>query len=467
MEGKALVWFQDIEAAGGISSWEGFVCALQTKFGSSPYEDPMEALIRLKQTSTMEDYKSQFDALSNQLKGLVESYELSCFLSGLREDIQFVVRMLNPSNLHIAFGLGKMQEENVPALRRIAKLGSVPTCLAIGPLSPPEKRAIVLCDESSDDEVPKSEVVEGSASKSKEETPIVELEPEISIHALFGSPNPKTMRFLGHICGRVVVILVDTGSTHNFMDPFVIQRAYQPFNPTEGLSVKVANEQAVHSEGNCAEVPLHMQGNLYTTDFSILTLRGCDIVLGIQWLRTLGPILWDFSRLQMEFSVLDKPRRLQGMSPTGILLVEGENFGTRRNIAQEVEEEKKSYGDQSVGEMEGLGEEEASWVEYSTLVNEFPDLVNKVAFERKDRFLVVKTATVRQLTGSLTRSEGLRFAVCGCGAINEIVTKPLLKGALEINSVFSFMVFTMKNLQVIWVLGSFEIGVVAESLGKS
>ena len=143
MEGKALVWFQDIEAAGGISSWEGFVRALQTRFGSSPYEDPMEALIRLKQTSTVEDYKSQFEALSNQLRGLAESYKLSCFLSGLREDIRFMVRMLNPSNLHIAFGLAKMQEENVAALRRIAKLGSVPTRLAIGPPSPPEKRAIV------------------------------------------------------------------------------------------------------------------------------------------------------------------------------------------------------------------------------------------------------------------------------------------------------------------------------------
>ncbi|KAJ0034381.1 hypothetical protein Pint_26461 [Pistacia integerrima] len=128
------------------------------------------------------------------------------------------------------------------------------------------------------------------------------------------------MRFLGHICGRVVVILVDTGSTHNFMDPSVIQRAHQPSNPTEGLSVKVADEQAVHSEGNYTEVPLHMHGNLYTIDFYILTLRGCDIVLGIQWLRTWGPILWDFSRLQMEFSVLEKPRRLQVCCPLKLLL---------------------------------------------------------------------------------------------------------------------------------------------------
>lgn len=87
------------------------------------------------------------------------------------------------------------------------------------------------------------------------------------IHGFFGSPNPKTMRFLGHTYGRTVVILVDTGSTHNFMDPSVIQRAHVPSNSTGGLSVKVANGQAVHSERSCPAIPLHMQGNLYTIDF--------------------------------------------------------------------------------------------------------------------------------------------------------------------------------------------------------
>ena len=33
----------------------------------------------------------------------------------------------------------------------------------------------------------------------------------------------------------------------------------------------------------------------------VLPLGGCDIALGIQWLRTLGPILWDFEKLTMEF----------------------------------------------------------------------------------------------------------------------------------------------------------------------
>ncbi|RVW25719.1 Transposon Ty3-I Gag-Pol polyprotein [Vitis vinifera] len=99
------------------------------------------------------------------------------------------------------------------------------------------------------------------------------------------------------------------------MDPSVIQRAHLPSNPTEGLSIKVANGKQFVVRGVVQQYLYICQGNLYTIDFYILTLGGCDIVLGVQWLQTLGPILWDFSRLQMEFSVWDKPRKLQGAKP--------------------------------------------------------------------------------------------------------------------------------------------------------
>jgi hypothetical protein len=101
MEGDVLIWFQDVDDAGQFPTWEAFLQALLTRFGPT-YDDPMESLMRLRQVSSMTDYTSQFEALSNRL---------SYFLTGLKDDIRLPVRMLHPPNLVAAFGLAKLQEE--------------------------------------------------------------------------------------------------------------------------------------------------------------------------------------------------------------------------------------------------------------------------------------------------------------------------------------------------------------------
>lgn len=42
-----------------------------------------------------------------------------------------------------------------------------------------------------------------------------------------------------------------------------------------------------------------IQGIQVTVDFHLLSLVGCDVVVGAQWLGTLGPIVWFFSELTM------------------------------------------------------------------------------------------------------------------------------------------------------------------------
>ena len=49
------------------------------------------------------------------------------------------------------------------------------------------------------------------------------------------------------------------------------------------------------------------------TNFLALPLQGCDIVLGIQWLKTLGPIVWDFQALTMQFKVNGRQVILHGL----------------------------------------------------------------------------------------------------------------------------------------------------------
>ncbi|MED6172416.1 hypothetical protein PIB30_049819 [Stylosanthes scabra] len=91
------------------------------------------------------------------------------------------------------------------------------------------------------------------------------------------------------------------------------------------------------------------------------------------------------------------------------------------------------------------------------------DIKPQVAVQRKGRSSSVQTAAVRHLTGSVTKTQGLRFAVV-VARFNEIVTKPLLEGALG-----AFKNYSVKDedIDVVWVPGSFEIGVVAGRLGKS
>ena len=88
--------------------WESFVTALHVRFGTSAYDDPIEVLTRMRQTSTVALYKAEFEDVSNRVKGLSLLHKLSCFLSGLRDEIRLSVRMLNPQSLNEAFGLAKI-----------------------------------------------------------------------------------------------------------------------------------------------------------------------------------------------------------------------------------------------------------------------------------------------------------------------------------------------------------------------
>jgi len=57
----------------------------------------------------------------------------------------------------------------------------------------------------------------------------------ISLHALAGSPAPRTMRLMGKMGAQMVVVLIDTGSTHSFMDPNIARKASLPIHSGEKL----------------------------------------------------------------------------------------------------------------------------------------------------------------------------------------------------------------------------------------
>lgn len=74
----------------------------------------------------------------------------------------------------------------------------------------------------------------------------------------------------------------------------------------------VASGEKLPSHGKCNNVKLLLQGFPIFVDFYLLPQEGYDVVLGTQWLRTLGLIFWDFAKLQMRFEVAGKDVVLRG-----------------------------------------------------------------------------------------------------------------------------------------------------------
>ena len=70
------------------------------------------------------------------------------------------------------------------------------------------------------------------------------------------------------------------------------------YNHAQGMSVKVANGDKVISTGVCPKLQFCIEEHFDHTCY-VLPSAGFDIVLGVQWLRSLGPILWNFDGLTM------------------------------------------------------------------------------------------------------------------------------------------------------------------------
>ncbi|XP_052181984.1 uncharacterized protein LOC127794776 [Diospyros lotus] len=99
----------------------------------------------------------------------------------------------------------------------------------------------------------------------------IEEQPEVSLHALVGSSGPQTLRIIAWLRNKEVSLLIDNGSTHNFISTRIAQRLQIPITRIDSFHMRVSN--------------------------------GVDIVLGVQWLSQLGKVVFDYKQLAMEFTL--------------------------------------------------------------------------------------------------------------------------------------------------------------------
>lgn len=108
------------------------------------------------------------------------------------------------------------------------------------------------------------------------------------------------MRLATRLANEQVVALVDSGSTHNFIHADLAFRLGIPLSLVrDGVRVVVANGDRLTSPGIARGLNLRVADEVFDVDCYALHLGCVNIILGTQWLRTLGPILWDFVNMRM------------------------------------------------------------------------------------------------------------------------------------------------------------------------
>jgi hypothetical protein len=77
-----------------------------------------------------------------------------------------------------------------------------------------------------------------------------------------------------------VVMLSDTGSTHNFFSTKLVEQLGVELDKHNAFEVMVANRERLSSQGKCSAVPVWLEGTLFTLEFFSLISEGTTRYLG-------------------------------------------------------------------------------------------------------------------------------------------------------------------------------------------
>ncbi|XP_061355244.1 uncharacterized protein LOC133299775 [Gastrolobium bilobum] len=356
IDGVAADWFQWIFNSGTVQSWEEFIRAVRERFGPSNYNDVRGLLAKLMQNGSLADYMAEFQKLMNQVTNISDELFMTFFVAGLQPDLQGAVQLRWPTTFHQAMQLaiaydshhGELRSSitnqprklfhrsNVGVSGEKTILGTVPslpapTTLPIKRLSPKElqkKRDLgqcYTCEEKwtskhrcktkmlvlfAEDDESEGDMDEEILWRKEEHQPV---RLDAALHSLSGSAHIRSLNLVAVVGKRELEVLIESGSSHNFIKRELAEELHLPMVKARRMRVFMGNVEFLLCDKKCAKVQLLIQGHIFETDLYVVDLCDLCIVLGMQWLITLGRVTHNYAEQSMEFMWHDELVVLEGM----------------------------------------------------------------------------------------------------------------------------------------------------------
>lgn len=103
-----------------------------------------------------------------------------------------------------------------------------------------------------------------------------------------GEQNENTFQVKADIANGSEWILIDTGSTHNFIKSSVAEKLGIPMRRRSGRVVALADGSKCPVDGLCKGLSMTVQGHRFEAYCFAIPLSGFDVVMGICCLNALG-----------------------------------------------------------------------------------------------------------------------------------------------------------------------------------
>jgi hypothetical protein len=113
---------------------------------------------------------------------------------------------------------------------------------------------------------------------------------------------PCANKIQGYIKNKKVTILIDSGSTHNFIN-YKLEKDLNCFlYHAPEFQVMIANGGTINCSRKFHSINLNTGEYFLDSPMISIQMGGVDVVIRVQWLQSLGIVAFDFQNIFMRFS---------------------------------------------------------------------------------------------------------------------------------------------------------------------
>jgi hypothetical protein len=318
LEPIQFVWYRWICSRKSLITWKIFTEEMIEHYEDTRSNTLFSQLINLKQKGSVTEHIENFQRLNIKVTYIPDEHLIDVFIGTLKDNIQHDFCLWEPKSLENAFKVARnVESKNIAMATRstnpnIYRENNSPSSKTPQQLEERKDKGLCFncdnkynkghkCGEKKlfyiDCEEEEEQEQEPSQDENVEEILSEELTPTTSCNALSRISTRQTLKIEGYIKKKKVIVLIDSGSTHNFIHYKLAKSCSCFVYPVIEFQVMIADGGNINCSRKCNKINLPMGEYVMNSPMISISIGGANVVLGIQWLQSLRTVDFNFQEI--------------------------------------------------------------------------------------------------------------------------------------------------------------------------